>query len=400
MTKQNLLGGLLAATLLLASCQDSAGFPQSPPVPSSQPEESKVPVSSSVSEETAQPETDSSLFAQWAPRAREIMEGMPPERKVAQMLLSATFLDDGDPVAQAKTDQPGGYVFFRKDFEGLDAQTIREKVDAMQAVSEIPMLFAVDEEGGTVVRISSNPLLRETPFQSAAEVYAQGLDFVRSDALEKGELLRSLGCNVLLAPVADMTENPEDYIYRRTTGKGPEETSAYVKAVVEGAAEAGCGTTLKHFPGYGNNINTHTGIAVDERPYENFLEKDFLPFQAGIEAGCPSVLVSHNIVNCMDPDLPASISPEVHRILREELGFTGVIMTDDLTMDAILLYTGEEDPAVLAVQAGNDLLLTQNFPKTYEAIWNALQDGRISQETIDEAVVRVLSWKLSLGLMT
>ena len=147
--------------------------------------------------------------------------------------------------------------------------------------------------------------------------------------------------------MADVSTDPADFIYDRSFGQDAQATAEYVQEVVESVnlvsvqdpAFTGpyykIGCVLKHFPGYGNNVDTHTGIAIDERPYEQFVAGDFLPFQAGIKAGAGSVLVSHNVVTCMDESLPASLSPEVHRVLREELDFDGVILTDDLAMDAV-----------------------------------------------------------------
>lgn len=176
-------------------------------------------------------------------------------------------------------------------------------------------------------------------------------------------------------------------------------TAEYARRVVKVMGEEQMGSVLKHFPGYGDNVDTHTGIAVDEREMEQFRQEDFLPFQAGIEAGAGAVLVSHNIVLCMDEDTPASLSPEVHRILREELGFGGVIMTDDLSMDAITEYAGAKEAAVLAVEAGNDLLCCTDFEVQAAAVLAAVQDGRISEERIEESARRVLAWKQALGLL-
>ena len=159
------------------------------------------------------------------------------------------------------------------------------------------------------------------------------------------------------------------------------------------------GSTLKHFPGYGNNVDTHTGIAQDERSYETFVTADFLPFEAGIAAGADSVLVCHNVVACMDPDLPASLSPKVHHILRQELGFDGVVMTDDLMMDAIKQYTGNEQAAVQAAQAGNDLLLATDFDVQIPAVLQAVKEGRIPLEQVEQSVRRVLRWKMQLELL-
>jgi beta-N-acetylhexosaminidase len=156
---------------------------------------------------------------------------------------------------------------------------------------------------------------------------------------------------------------------------------------------------LKYFPGYGNNVDTHTGIATDNRSYDTFVKSDFLPFEAGIEAGAGSILVSHNIVTSMDKDYPASLSAKVHEILRKDLSFNGVIMTDDLSMEAITKYTGNQKAAVLAVTAGNDLLIATDFDVQIPAVIAAVKDGTISEDQIDEAVLHVLIWKLTLGII-
>jgi len=199
------------------------------------------------------------------------------------------------------------------------------------------------------------------------------------------------------APVADVAST--GYIYARTWGGDGLDNASYVEAAVKGMEEAGMGTTLKHFPGYGNNADTHTGISYDRRPYETFTSSDFLPFQAGIESGADMVLVSHNIVDCMDAQFPASLSPEVHRILREELGFSGVIVTDDLAMDGIRTFTGDTQAAVQAVLAGNDLLCCTDFETQIPAVLQAVETGEISMEQIDASVLRILELKISLGIL-
>jgi beta-N-acetylhexosaminidase len=262
------------------------------------------------------------------------------------------------------------------------------------------MLIGADEEGGTVIRISGYSQFRAAPFWAPRDLFrAGGFELIRSDTLEKAKLLKTLGLNVNLAPVCDVSTNPEDFIYYRTLGADAAATSQYVRTVVEAMEQAGLGSVLKHFPGYGNNEDTHTGSAYDERAYSVFESSDFLPFEAGIQAGAGGVLVSHNVVSCMDPDAPATLSPEVHRILREELHFGGVILTDDLSMGAIVRFAGDEDAAVLAVLAGNDMLLCSEYESQLPAVINAAKDGRIPMERIDESVARILRWKISLGLI-
>jgi beta-N-acetylhexosaminidase len=273
-------------------------------------------------------------------------------------------------------------------------------IKGYQKAATTPMLIGVDEEGGFVNRISMFPSFRAVPFKSPQELYKEGgFSLIVSDTKEKSQLLKSLGVNVNLAPVCDVSTNPSDFIYKRSFGKNALQTAQYVKAVVAQMNKQKIGCTLKHFPGYGNNVDTHTGIAIDKRSYNSFVKSDFIPFKAGITAGAGSVLVSHNIVESMDKKYPASLSVQVHTILREKLHFDGVIMTDDLSMDAIKDYTSTEEAAVLAIEAGNDLLIASDFDIQIPAVLAAVKNNKITTDRINNSVRRILTWKLSLGLI-
>ena len=333
-----------------------------------------------------------------AARAQELLDGMTLEEKVGQMFIARC--PETDAAQLAADYHLGGYILFGRDFKDKTAEQVTTDIQSCQDAAEIPLLIAVDEEGGTVNRVSSNPNLRSSPFRSPQSLYSEGgLELVRSDAQEKCRLLESLGININFAPVCDVSQDPADFIYDRTLGRDAQETSQYVAAVVETMAEEGMGSVLKHFPGYGNNTDTHTGVAYDDRPYDTFLTSDFLPFQAGIAAGVDMVLLSHNIDSAMDEASPASLSPEVHRVLREDLGFTGVIVTDDLVMDGVRDFAGDDEAAVLAVQAGNDLLCCTDFQTQVPAVLAAVESGEITEEQIDAAVLRVLTMKLRLGIL-
>ena len=331
------------------------------------------------------------------PVEQELLSRMTLEEKIAQMFLVRCPAEDA--LELAETYQPGGYLFFARDFENSSVESFQNKLEQYQSVSKTPMFFAVDEEGGTVVRASRYSQFRQKPFLSPQELYMDGgMEAIMQDAREKSAFLRYLGINLNLAPVCDVSENPADFIYDRSFGKNAKETADYVSSVVTEMVQGGLGSCLKHFPGYGNNADTHTGIAYDKRTYETFTESDFLPFAAGITAGAGMVMVSHNVVFSMDSALPASLSGEVHRILREELNFEGVIITDDLAMDAIGDFTGDENAAVLAVLTGNDMICTTNFVIQMEAVAEAVCQGEISEEAIDASVLRILRYKKKLGL--
>ena len=341
----------------------------------------------------AEPEEEDNTAA-----AERYVNNLPLEAQVAQMFFARC--PETDAAALAGQYDIGGYILFARDFDGQTRDSVTQTIQSYQDAAATPMLIGVDEEGGTVVRISSNPNLRAAPFHSPQSLYNEGgFTLITSDTKEKDELLASLGVNVNFAPVCDVSTNPADFINARAFGQDAAQTSEYVRTVVSQMVADGTGMVLKHFPGYGSNVDTHTGIAIDERPLDSFRESDFLPFEAGIAAGAQSILVSHNVVNCMDSELPASLSPAVHDILRTELGFDGVIMTDDLIMEAITDYTGGENAAVLAVQAGNDMLVSSDFVTQYNAVLAAVQDGTISEDRIRESAVRVIRWKLDLGLM-
>ena len=341
----------------------------------------------------AEPEEEDNTAA-----AERYVNNLPLEAQVAQMFFARC--PETDAAALAGQYDIGGYILFARDFDGQTRDSVTQTIQSYQDAAATPMLIGVDEEGGTVVRISSNPNLRAAPFHSPQSLYNEGgFTLITSDTKEKDELLASLGINVNFAPVCDVSTNPADFINARAFGQDAAQTSEYVRTVVSQMVADGTGMVLKHFPGYGSNVDTHTGIAIDERPLDSFRESDFLPFEAGIAAGAQSILVSHNVVNCMDSELPASLSPAVHDILRTELGFDGVIMTDDLIMEAITDYTGGENAAVLAVQAGNDMLVSSDFVTQYNAVLAAVQDGTLSADRIRESAVRVIRWKLDLGLM-
>ena len=398
MSASMILAMFMSLVLVLSGCANSQDIVSSD-ANSTADEVQSDTNTSSVSEETEPQQEQSSIskdvFSATKAEAQTILDTLTLEQKIGQLFISRCPETESSAIAAIETLQPAGYILFARDIDGKTAQQVKETLQSYQNASNVPMIFGVDEEGGTVVRVSSNPLIADHKFQSPQTVYAQGgISAIVEDTKEKSQLLLSLGIHLNLEPVADVSFQETDFIYDRTFGQDAESTADYISTVVTTMNAEGISSTLKHFPGYGNNEDTHTGIAYDNRPMSTFESSDFLPFLAGIKAGAPAVLVSHNIVNCMDSGAPASLSKEVHRILREELGFTGVIMTDDLAMQAIPSYTGGQDPSVMAFQAGNDILLTSDLEGGVAAIKQAVTDGTITEQEINERVLRVLAWKL------
>lgn len=389
----------LAALLLLSSCA-------APPAPEEDPLPPEPPAEELPQEPPAPLEPTEEELA--ADRVEALLSSMTLEEKVGQLFFvrcpEVNALED---VAACRL---GGYLLFGRDFKDsagayLTAEQVREKIRSYQDAALIPLLIGVDEEGGSVARASWNPNL----FPGGKCRSPQWLlnhrsgerDVFAEDAWEKSTTLLGYGVNVNLAPVCDVSMDPGSFIYDRTLGLDAAAQADYAESVVSAMAESGIGSVLKHFPGYGDNADTHTGIALDERPMEAFLEGDFLPFRAGLAAGgrTTAVLVSHNIVSCMDPDLPASLSPAVHEILRQELDFDGVVMTDDLAMKAVADYAKDGAVAVMALAAGNDLLITGDYRSQIPKVLEAVENGALSETVVDGACRRVLAWKQALGLI-
>ena len=329
-----------------------------------------------------------------------LLAAMTLEEKVGQLFVARRPQEDDRALAAVTDYHLGGFTLYACDYEHRTPEEIRALMASYREAAKINPFIAVDCEGGRVVRASKYPAYRDTNFKSPRELFAAGgYEAIDADTREKAAFLHDLGANFNYAPVCDLSGNPDCFIYDRTFSHDPDATALYAKTVVTAMNECKMVGSIKHFPGYGDNVDTHTSIAHDDRSLEQFMTCDIKPFTAGIEAGAPIVMIAHNIVSCMDPDCPASLSPAVHKLLREELGFEGVIMTDSLDMNAITLYTGDRASAVQAVISGNDLLCCTSYEKQVPAVLDAVRDGLISEARIDESVLRVLKLKADFGLI-
>lgn len=297
----------------------------------------------------------------------ELVEHMTLEEKVGQMFFIRA--DASFDQTTFDTYHPGGILLFGQDVENKTVSQLRDYIGSFQHYSTYPLFIGIDEEGGTVTRVSHNSNLVEEAFESPRNLYEQGgFEAVIEDSHKKSSILKSFGINVNFAPVVDYSVDYGDFMYQRAFGNNIEETCEFAEKIVSAMKEDQMGCVLKHFPGYGNNGDTHTNIITDYREYDIFVEQDFLPFQSGIEAGADSVLVSHNIVVSMDETYPASLSENVHRILREDLGFEGVIITDDLVMSGVADFVSADAAAVQAVKAGNDMMIVSDYAVQYDAV--------------------------------
>ena len=333
------------------------------------------------------------------------VQSMTTGQKVGQLLLAGIegTTAGEDAVYAVQTVQVGGLILFRRNIESC-AQTAG-LVSDLKALNEgyIPMLISADEEGGTVSRMPAGEVL-DLP---SASYFGKFED--PSLALQLGQALAAqcsaLGVNTDFAPVADVWSNPDNTVIgKRAYGTEPELVAKLVPNVAEGLTQGGVIPVVKHFPGHGDTaVDSHYDLPVVTKTLEELEELELIPFRAAIESGAPAVMVAHLLVREIDDTLPATLSPKVvDGLLRSELGFNGVVFTDDLTMGAISNTYGMGEAAVLAIEAGCDVLLvchgTDNLKAAYEALLEAVNSGRISLERLDDSVYRILKLKTDYSL--
>ncbi len=325
------------------------------------------------------------------------MEAMTMDQKLAQMMILTN--EDDIIASNLTTYQPGGIIFFEVDFKGKTIAHVRNRVDTLQSYMQIPLFVGVDEEGGEVSRLKTLAENGLPDFEGARVLSNQGMDAVLSDTEVKMRYLKELGINLNFAPVADVVENPNSYMYLRAASGDVNVVAKYVETVLSVMQENQIIGCVKHFPGYGDNVNTHAGIASDSKTLLEYQDRDFIPFQAGINTGVDMIMVSHITMNAVDDENPASLSSKVHNVLREELEYTGVIIADDLNMQAILDTMTIEEATAKAFVAGNDMIFSANFAASMKGARKAVEEGSLTEERVNESVKRILHMKIENGLI-
>lgn len=332
-------------------------------------------------------------------KEEEILNSMTLEEKIGQLfIVRYENIDEKDEVKQY---QLGGITFYGKDFRYEDKDSIIELINSLQSDVKIPMFMSVDEEGGSVARVSRWYQYRSEIFLSPRDYYEQGgLDLVLQMEEEKAQLLSSLGLNMNLSPVADISDKPGAFMYDRSLGEDAYTTAEFVCRTAKISADYGVGSVIKHFPGHGNNPDTHFYTTRDTRSLEELKGNDLIPFQAAMDEGYSAIMIGHTVVEALDDEYPASLSKKVHDYIRNQMSFDGLIMPDALDMDTVSSSFNGENVAVLAIMAGNDILCTSEYQDQYAAVLESVQNNKISIEQIDESVLRILRWKLQLGIIS
>ena len=334
-----------------------------------------------------------------------IIDGMQLHEKVCQLfIVRPEELTDGADIttaSQAMADSlaeypVGGLIYFEKNLESQYQITNVIKTTKEYAAKNgcIPLFYSVDEEGGQVARCAD---ALGTAYLDSMYYYKEmGTDAAYSNARMIAGDIGGLGFDLDFAPVADTWSNPDNTVIgTRAYSDDFKETAELVSAAAKGFSDGGVYCTLKHFPGHGNTAeDSHYSTAVSYRTSDELRENEYLAFKSGIEAGADMVMVGHIIVPDID-ERPATLSEKmIQGELRGYLGYDGVIITDSLGMGAITNSYSSADAAVMAVQAGNDILLTpDNFHEAVNGIEEAVNSGKLTEERINESVKRILTLK-------
>ena len=326
-------------------------------------------------------------------RARDLVNKMSLESIVGSLFMPHHTSNSLEDVSKYHL---GGLVLFGESFKNKTREDILKMIEELQSRADYPLFLAVDEEGGSVVRVSSNRNLRSKSFSSSRSLYIEGgFELIRRDNEEKNELLKSLGLNINLAPVLDISTDKSDYIYYRSIGLSPELTGEFAKVIIESSKDSGIVNVMKHYPGYGKNKDTHKTSSLDTRSKEE-VERDLEPFKRAILSGAEAIMISHNTVEVLDSINPASISINNHNYLRNTLYFRGMVITDALNMGAT---ADIEDIGLKAILAGNNIIITRNYAKNIEEIINYVKAGNLSEEYLKALAVKVIAWKIEMGLI-
>ncbi len=360
-------------------------------------------------------------------QTKEILSSMTLEEKVAQLFFVAPeSLVETDPVVEADpafmealNEYPvGGVVYFAKNLLNTDqtVQMLRIAQENYRSVQNLPLFLAVDEEGGRVRRIGKNENFQVESVDAMGVLAKDGDTKVIFDAADTiGSYLNELGFNVDFAPDADVITNPDNAVIGdRSFGTDPMLVSDMAASYSDGLHNNGILSCYKHFPGHGGTVeDSHTGAAYSYKTIEQLYEAELIPFMEAKENGVDFVMVAHICVPEVTreeavptlpdagegtKDIPATFSKIlVTDILRNEMGYQGIIITDSLSMGAITDYYDSNEAAVYALEAGCDMLLMpEDFHGAYEAVLTAMQDGRISRERLDESVYRIIRAKILL----
>ncbi len=337
---------------------------------------------------------------------RALLDTMSLEEKIGQLFTFGFPGKDPENAEELISDMhAGGIIYFRRNTGRLEeTASLSDRLQdiALSRPPGIPLFICADQEGGFMTIVSEDIPRMPGPMALAA---AGGPDLVEKVSRAAGTLLRGAGINMNLAPVLDVNDNPLNPIIGvRSFGSDPEAVSALGKSAFRGYLSAGVIPVGKHFPGHGNtSVDSHVDLPVITHSLEHLENVELAPFAESVKCGIPAIMTAHIVFNAVDPHAPATLSPRVLTgLLRQRLGFDGIVMTDCLQMAAISKSPGTPEGAVQALKAGCDVLLvchTREVQRAcYQAVLDAVRSSRVPKTRLNEAVLSILRLKDRMNL--
>ena len=346
-------------------------------------------------------------------KVEKIVNNMTLEEKVGQIFMVAPEAVDKDGGSttvfteniekEIEKYNLGGYILFASNIEN-PTQT-QELINGLKKSSKIQPFVGVDEEGGRVARIGKNSAMGVEKIEPMAQVgKSQNYERANEIGTTIGKYIKNLGFNLDFAPDTDvLTDSNNTEIGDRSFGNDPEVVGKMATEVVKGLQSENISTVLKHFPGHGGSIgNSHQGFSLSNRTEEELKKCEIVPFKTAIENRADCVMVAHmSLPNVTGDNIPATLSKKVVTdMLKTELNFKGVVFSDSMSMGAITENYGTGDACVKAVEAGIDMvLMPENLDEAYNAVLEAVKNGKISQERLDDAVSRIIKAKIQRGII-
>ncbi len=346
-------------------------------------------------------------------KVEKIVNNMTLEEKVGQIFMVAPEAVDKDGGSttvfteniekEIEKYNLGGYILFASNIEN-PTQT-QELINGLKKSSKIQPFVGVDEEGGRVARIGKNSAMGVEKIEPMAQVgKSQNYERANEIGTTIGKYIKNLGFNLDFAPDTDvLTDSNNTEIGDRSFGNDPEVVGKMATEVVKGLQSENISTVLKHFPGHGGSIgNSHQGFSLSNRTEEELKKCEIVPFKTAIENGADCVMVAHmSLPNVTGDNIPATLTKKVVTdMLKTELNFKGVVFSDSMSMGAITENYGTGDACVKAVEAGIDMvLMPENLDEAYNAVLEAVKNGKISQERLDDAVSRIIKAKIQRGII-
>lgn len=398
------IGVTIGITLALPARRASEPEPTVTPVAT--PTATPTAAPSDTPEPTATPAIEPATAEEWAD---SYLATMSLQEKLGQMMMfgftgtsdvSSTFREIWSSYSVGNAVLFGTNIKSTNSDGGFGLCADLTEMIAKRTGGEIPPLVSIDVEGGSVVRFRWNP----QPVSARSLGRRRDADYAFEQFQTIGEKLVSVGINLDLAPVLDVSENPMDtFLETRIISEDASITAAIGSSVIDGLHAAGCLSAAKHFPGHGGTIeDSHVVTPTIDKTLEELENYDFVPFESAIESGVDAIMIAHVLYPALDETDIASMSePIITGLLRNTMGFDGIVISDDFRMDGLTLKYEIGDAAVRFILAGGDIIMcgaqSDKQAAIAEALTAAAADGRLTQERIDESVRRILLAKLSLG---